>query len=42
MLWLSMLLVISVCFGAVHYENTPIQYTVIFHGCKIDYFQIKM
>ena len=24
-----------------HYENTPIQYTVIFHGCKNDYFQMK-
>ena len=25
-----------------HYANTPIQYTVIFHGCKNDYFQMKM
>ena len=24
-----------------HCENTPIQYTVIFHGCKNDYFQMK-
>ena len=24
-----------------HYENTPIQYTVIFHGCKNDSFQMK-
>ena len=24
-----------------HYENTPIKYTVIFHGCKNDYFQMK-
>ena len=24
-----------------HYEKTPIQYTVIFHGCKKDYFQMK-
>ena len=24
-----------------HYENTPIQYTVIFHGCKNDNFQMK-
>ena len=24
-----------------HYENTPIQYTVIFNGCKNDYFQMK-
>ena len=27
--------------GSSHYENTPIQYTVIFHSCKNDYFQIK-
>ena len=26
----------------VHYENTPIQYTVIFHDCKNDYFQMKI
>ena len=25
----------------MHYENAPIQYTVIFHGCKNGYFQIK-
>ena len=25
----------------IHYENTPVQYTVIFHGCKNDYFQMK-
>ena len=24
-----------------HNENTPIQYTVIFHGCKNDYFRMK-
>ena len=24
-----------------HYDNTPIQYTVIFHGCKNDNFQMK-
>ena len=23
------------------YDNTPVQYTVIFHGCKNDYFQKK-
>ena len=22
-------------------QNTPVQYTVIFHGCKNDYFQKK-
>ena len=25
----------------LHYENTPINYTVIFHGFKNDYSQIK-
>ena len=25
----------------IHYDNTPIQYTVIFHFCKNDYFQMK-
>ena len=25
----------------IHYDNTPIQYTVIFQGCKNDYFQMK-
>ena len=24
-----------------HYENTPMQYTVIFHGCKSNNFQMK-
>ena len=24
-----------------HYENTPMQYTAIFHGCKKDNFQLK-
>ena len=24
-----------------HYENMPMQYLAIFHGCKIDNFQIK-
>ena len=24
-----------------HYENIPMQYTAIFHGCKIDNFQMK-
>ena len=23
-----------------HYENTPMQYTTIFHGCKNDNFQM--
>ena len=24
-----------------HYENTPMQYTAIFHGCKNDNFQLN-
>ena len=24
-----------------HYENTPMQYTVIFHSCKNDFYQMK-
>ena len=24
-----------------HYENMPMQYTAIFHGCKNDNFQMK-
>ena len=24
-----------------HYENTPLQYTAIFHGCEDDNFQVK-
>ena len=24
-----------------HYENTPMQYTAIFHGCKNDNLQMK-
>ena len=25
-----------------YYENMPMQYTVIFHGCKNGYFQLKL
>ena len=25
----------------IHYENTPMQYTAIFHDCKNDNFQMK-
>ena len=25
----------------LHYDNMPIQYTAIFHGCKNDKFQMK-
>ena len=35
----------SVCLletKADHYENMPMQYTEIFHGCKIDNFQVKL
>ena len=28
-------------FRALHYENTPMQYTAIFHGCKNHKFQMK-
>ena len=24
-----------------HYDNTPVQYTAIFHGCENDNFQMK-
>ena len=26
---------------ALHHDNTPMQYTAIFHGCKNDIFQMK-
>ena len=26
----------------LHYENTPMQYLAIFHGCKNDNFQMKI
>ena len=26
---------------SVHYANTPMQYTVIFKGCKTDNFRMK-
>ena len=26
----------------IHYENTPMQYIVIFHGCKNNNFQMKI
>ena len=25
----------------IHYDNTPMQYSVIFHGCKNGNFQMK-
>ena len=27
--------------SSFHYDNTPLQYNVIFHGCKNGNFQIK-
>ena len=27
-------------FNTTHYENMPMQYKAIFHGCKIDNFQM--
>ena len=35
------LLLIGYNIAYIHYENTPIQYTVTFHGCKNDNFQMK-
>ena len=29
------------CLASYHYDNTPMQYTVIFHGCKNGNFQMK-
>ena len=26
----------------IHYKNTPMQYTAIFHGCKNDNFHLKL
>ena len=26
----------------LHYENTPMQHTAIFHGCKNDNFQLNV
>ena len=28
-------------YSVQHYANTPMQYTVIFHSCENDNFQIK-
>ena len=28
--------------GMRHNANTPVQYTMIFHGCKNDKFQLKI
>ena len=35
------LLVLLQCDSNFHYENTPMQYTAIFHCCKNDNFQMK-
>ena len=29
------------CIKSTHYDNMPMQCTVIFHGCKNDTFQMK-
>ena len=39
--WPLIILVQCMVLCKIHYENTPIQCTVIFHGCKNDYFQMK-
>ena len=31
----------SACTALIHYANTPIQYTAIFHGCKNGLFQMN-
>ena len=28
-------------YASLHYENTPMQHTAIFHGCENDNFQLK-
>ena len=28
-------------FNVIHYDNTPMQYTAIFHGCENDNFQLN-
>ena len=33
---------VGTCSYTVYYENTPMQYTTIFHGCKNDNFQMKI
>ena len=32
---------LDLCCSCTHYENTPMQYTAIFHGSKNDNFQIE-
>ena len=34
-------IVMMLSINGQHYENTPMQYTVIFHGCKNNNFQMK-
>ena len=33
--------IIKLVLRVTNYENTPMQYTAIFHGCKKDNFQTK-
>ena len=33
---------VSMMPSPIHYENMPMQYKVIFHGCKNDNFQMKI
>ena len=35
-------LITSVGEERAHYENMPMQYTAIFHGCKNDYFRFSI
>ena len=32
---------LSLSLHKFHYDNTPMQYTAIFHGCKNDNFHMK-
>ena len=34
--------ILQSCKSIGHYENTPMQYTAIFHCCKNDNFQLKL
>ena len=34
------LMSVSMTFQLMHYANTPMQYTAIFHGCKNVHFQM--
>ena len=37
-----MMYLLRITYDSLHYENTPMQYTAIFHGCKNDNCQMKI